>query len=560
MSIYCLPVLEAPIGLRSTFDIRNPANFITTTVYLCHSGKSFAGKLAEVNERSSADCTPVLALIDIESRKEFALRRRDTRELIASFQKTLSLPPSRGFEFSSEASETHGIQLLSLLSSDLQLQEGPRLIIPIAILRGSEAMGNDSLSSNTDLLARCLDAGAVDVLTQPLESARVRSLSIHAYRTRRTAQKENSRFLAVKKSRKQSWVGVNDQKPYAYLREAMVSKLMKSICNPEEMTDDFHCQELDITDDRKALVGHQIGTWDFCAHDLSDDELVYAAWMMLDHAQNAPEVESWKLTPAELQSFCLACRAAYNSFVLYHNFRHAVDVLQFVFSMLLHIGALPPYGSTATSPAVPKSPTASLITPIDALMLMIAAIGHDVGHPGVNNVFLVKLNAPLAQLYNDSSVLESFHCAAFSQILRRHWPPAFRDTNLRKLLVSTILATDMGVHFKFMKRMSVWQQKIQSDHQDISSWSSQDLDTFKTLICGLLIKCADISNVVSFYLLPDEATSSLAGPVCLTFVGSTVENCREMDQYPSGRIDQSRPNGEGGRNGNCSHRWAAGTW
>jgi 3',5'-cyclic-nucleotide phosphodiesterase len=190
----------------------------------------------------------------------------------------------------------------------------------------------------------------------------------------------------------------------------------------------------------------------------------------------------------------LASRAAYNSFVLYHNFRHAVDVLQSVFSMLLHIGALPPYPRSPLPP-FSKSPIASLLTPFDAISLLISAIGHDVGHPGVNNVFLVKLNAPLAQLYNDSSVLEAFHCAAFSQILRRHWPAAFRSTSLRKLLISSILATDMGVHFKFMGRMEDLRKKYHKDEQ-VENWDPQDLDTYKALLCGLIIKCADISNVV----------------------------------------------------------------
>jgi 3',5'-cyclic-nucleotide phosphodiesterase len=191
----------------------------------------------------------------------------------------------------------------------------------------------------------------------------------------------------------------------------------------------------------------------------------------------------------------LASRAAYNSFVLYHNFRHAVDVLQSVFSILLNIGALPPHLPSPPLPPISKSPVASLLTPFDALALLISAIGHDVGHPGVNNVFLIKLNSPLAQLYNDSSVLEAFHCAAFSQILRRHWPAAFKDTNLRKLLISSILATDMGVHFKFMGRMSELQKKYhQTD--DVDDWTSQDRETYRTLLCGLIIKCADISNVV----------------------------------------------------------------
>jgi 3',5'-cyclic-nucleotide phosphodiesterase len=127
---------------------------------------------------------------------------------------------------------------------------------------------------------------------------------------------------------------------------------------------------------------------------------------------------------------------------------------------------------------------------------MITAIGHDVGHPGVNNFFLVKLNAPLAQLYNDNSVLEAFHCAAFSQILRRHWPAVFKDTRLRRLMISSILATDMGVHSKFMESLGNLQEKYH-ENKGMDGWKPQDLEVYRTLLCGLLIKCADISNVVS---------------------------------------------------------------
>lgn len=229
---------------------------------------------------------------------------------------------------------------------------------------------------------------------------------------------------------------------------------------------------------------------------------------MIQHAFNLPGLEHWRLTPGELQTFLHACRAAYNSFVLYHNFRHAIDVLQSVFCFLLHIGALPPYEPVGQV-SVSKSPIASLLSPFDALTLLISAIGHDVGHPGVNNFFLVKLNAPLAQLYNDNSVLEAFHCAAFSQILRRHWPAAFKDKQLRKLLISSILATDMGVHQKFMERMGSLQEKFHENHKSVAGWRPQDIEMYKTLICGLLIKCADISNVARPWKIAEKWTQIL---------------------------------------------------
>lgn len=165
------------------------------------------------------------------------------------------------------------------------------------------------------------------------------------------------------------------------------------------------------------------------------------------------------------------------------------------------IGSLPRFPTHASEPTETESrnqsPLAALIRPVDALTLMIAAIGHDVGHPGVNNAFLVNLNAPLAQLYNDRSVLEAFHCAAYSQILRRHWPAAFSDRDMRELMISSILATDMGLHFDYMKKLGYLQEKL-AENGGTEGWNGRVLDEQKTLACSLIIKCADISNVVSF--------------------------------------------------------------
>jgi len=199
---------------------------------------------------------------------------------------------------------------------------------------------------------------------------------------------------------------------------------------------------------------------------------------------------------ADLIVFLLASRTAYNEFVKYHNFRHVVDVLQALFHFLVRIGTLLPYPPYNSASVLKKSPIAELLKPFDALTLLISAIGHDVGHPGVNNAFLVALNAPLAQLYNDRSVLESFHCAAYSQILRRYWPQAFSDSAMRKLMINNILATDMGLHFKYMTDLGNLQQKIAHDQGDTDGWNSKMKEDQKDLACGVLIKCADICNVV----------------------------------------------------------------
>ena len=67
----------------------------------------------------------------------------------------------------------------------------------------------------------------------------------------------------------------------------------------------------------------------------------------------------------------------------YHNFPHAVDVTQTVYRMIM----------------VPQLNL--VLTSLDIFSMLIAAVGHDVGHPGVNNAFLVKVKDELALRHND---------------------------------------------------------------------------------------------------------------------------------------------------------------
>ena len=197
-------------------------------MYICNSGKSFACKLAELSDSSGLDCIPIFALFDIGFE---GVSETMHRQAIAppATQSALAPPPTtlirRNLAFSSESEESYGLQLLSRFSADLQVQDEPNLIIPIAILRPAEpsnaAIAVSDKTADRMRVSRCLDAGAVDVLNVPLEVPRVHGLVVHAYRAHKSALKEQSRFMAGGKVRKQSWVGVHDQQPYAYLREAM---------------------------------------------------------------------------------------------------------------------------------------------------------------------------------------------------------------------------------------------------------------------------------------------------------------------------------------------------
>lgn len=74
---------------------------------------------------------------------------------------------------------------------------------------------------------------------------------------------------------------------------------------------------------------------------------------------------------------------------------------------------------------------------------------------------------------------------------------------MRKLMINSILATDMGLHFKYMIDMGNLQEKLSSNDDSIEGWTPKALEETRDLVCGLLMKCADISNVVC----PDDDTA-----------------------------------------------------
>lgn len=224
----------------------------------------------------------------------------------------------------SEPDDIYAMHLLTHISSEISSRNFSKLIVPIVMLSGvtqEEPPSSGPLPSpglqmsfpigDTVRLTRYLDAGAVDVLTSPVSRDRMIGLAVHAYKLQKEFSREEASFLTTKRNRKLSWVGVDETKPYAYLREAMVSNLMTGICNPETVGDsleslyvhlapsryltnlyrDFHLDE-----DRKILVEHAVGAWAFSAHDFTDDELLYGALVMLKHALQMPELEKWAIT------------------------------------------------------------------------------------------------------------------------------------------------------------------------------------------------------------------------------------------------------------------------
>ncbi|KAK3877844.1 hypothetical protein Pcinc_017486, partial [Petrolisthes cinctipes] len=129
------------------------------------------------------------------------------------------------------------------------------------------------------------------------------------------------------------------------------------------------------------------------------------------------------------------------------------------------------------------------LTPLEVLSAVLAAVCHDLDHPGVNQPFLIATHNHLATLYQNHSVLENHHwrCAMsclWSSGVLQHWE--YDDvTILQDNIRSLILATDITRQYEFISRFT--------HYLDTSTLNTQDA-THRHFTLQIAIKCADICN------------------------------------------------------------------
>lgn len=149
------------------------------------------------------------------------------------------------------------------------------------------------------LIRRCLDLGAVQVIISPVTNKCTATLEICAYKAMRDAARDQQALREITAGRKRSWVGVTvakEQKPYSYLREAMVSGLMSGICRGEQDDEQISTAHISVSSERQEQIAIAVGRWHFCAHSFGDDELLVAAMLMFQHALQMPELAPWNIS------------------------------------------------------------------------------------------------------------------------------------------------------------------------------------------------------------------------------------------------------------------------
>lgn len=96
------------------------------------------------------------------------------------------------------------------------------------------------------------------------------------------------------------------------------------------------------------------------------------------------------------------------------------------------------------------------LSDLNIMACFLSSLMADLGHPGVNNSFLVCTKHPKAIRYNDRSVLENHHCAMAFKLLLDPQNDIFellseaQYWNIRQIIIKMILATDLSNHFELV--------------------------------------------------------------------------------------------------------------
>ncbi|XP_019328593.1 PREDICTED: high affinity cGMP-specific 3',5'-cyclic phosphodiesterase 9A isoform X2 [Aptenodytes forsteri] len=183
-------------------------------------------------------------------------------------------------------------------------------------------------------------------------------------------------------------------------------------------------------------------------------------------------VKDFNINPITLKRWLLCIHDNYRNNP-FHNFRHCFCVTQMMYSMISLCSLQEKFSQ------------------IDILILMTAAVCHDLDHPGYNNTYQINARTELAVRYNDISPLENHHCAVAFQIISQPEYNIFSNVDqdqfkqIRQGIITLILATDMARHAEILDSF-----KEKMENFDYSN------EEHMTCLKMVLIKCCDISNEV----------------------------------------------------------------
>ena len=196
-------------------------------------------------------------------------------------------------------------------------------------------------------------------------------------------------------------------------------------------------------------------------------------------------VDNRIISTKKLESFLKAVSDNYKITTLYHNSIHGADVTQTLLVFCLNSNLEEICETTV----------------LDLLGMLLSSMGHDLGHPGLNNGYHINASTELGMTYNDISCLENFHASFLFKIIRKdenNILEKFSVQNyktIRKRMISQILATDMAYHGEICSKIRT-KIKTRQDQERFIFLSGNDKTKFdeQQLLLNYLIHMADLGH------------------------------------------------------------------
>lgn len=236
---------------------------------------------------------------------------------------------------------------------------------------------------------------------------------------------------------------------------------------------------------RQSLVSRsELNSWDFDVLRYTNEQLNEIFLYLFDICNF---FESFQVPVEVFKEFLGEISLRYLGSNSYHNFQHGCDVCHTTYRL------------------ISASRLNVAFSQLELYSIMVAALAHDVGHPGLNNAFLVKSKHELALRHNDKSPLENMHCAVLYDILSKQSCNVFvgltendwRES--RKIVITSILGTDMTHHFEQISKAQVFLDVHGEDTQSFCRGESGIMECFsdeknRLLLLELILHSADVSN------------------------------------------------------------------
>ncbi|KAG0748603.1 hypothetical protein G6F57_004231 [Rhizopus arrhizus] len=377
-----------------------------------------------------------------------------------------------------------------------------------------------STIDDSNFMIECIQAGAADYVLHPLRPDVIKTLFLALYRHQKMDLYQDHRLMyssttlstsSVMSPTTPTTLPTTSNHNSVYLpdniHERMKHLITKDINFTKVILDTYTTPfmnnsttqsfSIELTSEHKENLKGKVSSWDFCPLSLSHQDLIHCVVIILNQVFLLPGMHP--MNQEQLYDFVIDLSNLYHDDNPYHNFFHAVDVLQCIYYFLCQINLLP-FADHSTIKKPKDDKRHCILRSIDIFALLIAAIGHDTGHPGVNNAFLISTSSPLALLYNDRSVLESFHAMTLFQLLKKHGFDTYlggvessQYKEFRKLVITSILATDMSLHCDYVAKIKEQTKRLMDSHS--TDWDEARIIEERLLFCSGLMKCADISNV-----------------------------------------------------------------